>query len=87
MFDKYKAMYDRVWEMYHKMGELENFDPHAYSMGSEAILEAIGNAIADDNAEEDIINAGISKMQEIDEQQQEERRSILGDDFTDFGHI
>lgn len=87
VFDKYKAMYDQVWEMYHKMGELENFDPHAYSMGSEAILEAIGNAIADDNEEADIINAGIAKMQEIDAQQQEERRSILGDDFTDFGHI
>lgn len=87
VFDKYKAMYDQVWEMYHKMGELENFDPHAYSMGSEAILEAIGNAIADDNEEADIINAGITKMQEIDAQQQEERRSILGDDFTDFGHI
>ena len=87
VFDKYKAMYDQVWEMYHKMGELENFDPHAYSMGSEAILEAIGNAIADDNEEADIINAGIAKMQEIDAQQQEERRSLLGDDFTDFGHI
>lgn len=87
VFDKYKAMYDRVWEMYHKMGELENFDPHAYSMGSDAILEAIGNAIADDNEEADIINAGIAKMQEIDAQQQEERRSILGDDFTNFGHI
>ena len=87
VFDKYNTMYDQVWEMYHKMGELENFDPHAYNMGSTEILSTMGNAIADEKSEEDIIKAGVAKMKEFDEQLQEERRSILGDDFTDFGHI